>query len=143
MTTHCTCTRDNKTSARTGATAIVMKGRAVITSVPAMHVPPAPGQKACACADGAVSRMARWLMQRGLGLCMRGLVWPSWSATNTPVNFPSGVVDQHHGLLVCGCCLHACGSSTISRNDQSQQRVALLPCLLRIQLAPQKCDVSS
>ena len=45
--------------------------------------------------------------QRGLGLCMRGLVWrPSWSATNTPVNFPSGVVDQHHahGLLVCGCC---------------------------------------
>ena len=53
--------RDNKTSARTGATAIVMKGRAVITSVPAMHVPPAPGQKACACA-GAV-RMARWLMR--------------------------------------------------------------------------------
>ena len=81
--------------------------------------------------------------QRGLGLCMRGLVWPSWSATNKPVNFPSGVVDQHHGLLVCGCCLHACGSSTISRNDQSQQRVALLPCLLRIQLAPQKCDVSA
>ena len=85
--------------------------------------------------------------QRGLGLCMRGLVWPSWSATNTPKHLSIFRVALLTNTMACLCagaaCMHAARSSTISRNDQSQQRVALLPCLLRIQLAPQKCDVSA
>ena len=56
--------------------------------------------------------------QRGLGLCMRGLVWPSWSATNTPKHLSIFRVALLTNTMACLCagaaCMHAAAPQSVA-----------------------------